>query len=284
MKNFQNHDKNQNELRHLLSNKHENVWPLPEWMLSEQEQEQLRGESSLAIVEIAGKDSIAAAVAGGISGRFSALLPTVAYTGTQYGDWEAPFRAVEELGKRLPASVRLYPPVVVGSPELWRDLCGKGLYRWQQRYGFASPCTACHLYFHLIRIPLARHLGSSVIIGGERNSHDGRVKLSQVDISLDIFRDFLARYGVELLLPLQKIQDSREVDALLGGSYPQGSDQLRCVLSGNYAGEEGEVFFQEEAVRAFLEEYALPRGERWLGEKFSLMPKSGSVPAGSPGL
>ncbi len=283
MKNFQNHEKNQKELRRLLSNKYENVWPLPEWMLSKQEGEDLRGESSLAVVEIAGKDSIAAAVVEGISGRFSAMLPTVAYTGTQYGDWEAPFRAVAELGKRLPSSVRLYPPLVVGSPELWRELCGKGLYRWQQRYGFASPCTACHLYFHLIRISLARHLGSSVIIGGERNSHDGRVKLSQVAVSLDIFRDFLARYGVELLLPLRNMQDTRDVDALLGGSYPQGSDQLRCVLSGNYVDEEGEVPFREEAVRAFLEEYAIPRGAAWLRERFSLIPRSGSTPAGPPG-
>ena len=257
-------------LRRLLSDKGENVWPLPEWMLPEEVLGDLRREPSLGIVEIAGKDSIAAAVAEGNSRRFSGMLPTVAYTGTQYGDWEAPFRAVEELRKRLSSEVRLYPPVVLGSPELWRDLCGKGLYQWQKRYGFASPCAACHLYFHVLRVPLAGHLGSSAIIGGERVSHDGRIKLSQVALSLDIFRNFLGRYGMELLMPLRDVKETSEINRILGGDYGEGAEQLRCVLSGNYAGEDGEVFFREEAVKAFLEKYALPRAERWLREKFFL--------------
>ncbi|HPQ38595.1 MAG TPA: hypothetical protein PLW97_13210 [Synergistaceae bacterium] len=257
------------ELRRLLSDKSENVWPLPEWMLPEEDLDDLRREPSLGIVEIAGKDSIAAAVAEGNSRRFSGMLPTVAYTGTQYGDWEAPFRAVEELRKRLPSKVRLYSLVTLGSPELWRNLCGKGLCQWQKRYGFASPCTACHLYFHVLRVPLARHLGSSLLLGGERASHDGKIKLSQLALSLDIFRDFLGSYGVELLMPLRDMRDTSEIDRILGGNYREGGEQLRCVLSGNYVEKEGEVFFRKEAVKAFFEEYALPLTEAWLREKLS---------------
>ena len=252
------------QLRQLLSNKNENVWPLPEWMLSEEDQEKLKREPSLGIVEIAGKDSIAAALLAGASGNLSACLPTIAYTGTQYGDWEAPFRAVEALRTFLPSSIRFYPPVVLGAPELWRDLCGGGLSRWREKYGFISPCMACHLYFHLLRVPLAWNLRSSVIVAGERGSHDGKIKLSQVDASLEIFRNFFDRFDVELLMPLRNVMDSAEIDGILGGNYHEGSRQLRCVLSGNYASEDGKVLFDEKALKMFLEEYAIPRAEAWL--------------------
>ncbi|MCF8037391.1 MAG: hypothetical protein K9K62_11005, partial [Desulfobacteraceae bacterium] len=45
--------------------------------------------------------------------------------------------------------------------------------------GHYTPCTGCHLYLHAVRIPLARMLGNVPIIGGERESHSGKVKVNQ---------------------------------------------------------------------------------------------------------
>ncbi|MCF7936033.1 MAG: hypothetical protein K9L28_06820 [Synergistales bacterium] len=253
-------------LRRLLSDKTATVWPLPEWMLPPERVEALRREPALAVVEIAGKDSIAAAVQAVRADRFSALLPTIACTGTQFGDWEAPFRAAERMARLVGDAATVYPPVVLGAPPFWRALCGATHLRSLREFGFASPCTACHLYFHALRIPLALHLSSSVIVAGERASHDGKVKLSQVDVSLALFQTFVQRFGLELSMPLRYVEDTAEIDALLGGDGGEGSDQLQCVLSGNYRDDTGRVRYEPQEVRRFLEDVALPVAERWLLE------------------
>jgi hypothetical protein len=41
----------------------------------------------VALVEIAGRDSVAAGVKAASSGSYDFLVPTIVYTGTEYGDW-----------------------------------------------------------------------------------------------------------------------------------------------------------------------------------------------------
>jgi hypothetical protein len=60
--------------------------------------------STLAIAEIAGRDSVAAAVAAVREHGFDTLLPTIALTGTEIGDFDAPYRAVERLTELFSAS------------------------------------------------------------------------------------------------------------------------------------------------------------------------------------
>ena len=64
------------------------IWPLPEDILPGALIEELSGYDNLAIVEMAGRDSIAAPlVFCGQHPEVEALLPTVGYTGTEFGDW-----------------------------------------------------------------------------------------------------------------------------------------------------------------------------------------------------
>jgi hypothetical protein len=257
----------QKKLLEILASKPEMVDRFPSWMLPPARKRALRKDRGLAIVEVAGRDSVAAALAAAREGRIRTLLPTVAYTGTEHGSWQTPFDKIALLRKKLASSgVRMMPPLVMGWPELWRRLCGRPMTRLIETYGFYSPCIACHLYFHALRIPLARLTGCTLLIGGERESHDGRIKINQIGPALDVYAEFTAGFGVELLLPLRRVSSGREVEALIGEPWDEGRDQLGCVLSGNYRGAETSTFSGESTAR-FLRDFAVPEAADAIGSR-----------------
>jgi hypothetical protein len=221
----------------------------------------------LGIVEIAGRDSIAAAVMAVRERGLTTLLPTSVATGTEYGDEHAPDRAVEHLADLLGDDVQVLPPLRLGSPALWAALNGRFAQVISDRYRVWSPCLACHLYMHLMRLPLARAVGCAPIIAGERDTHGGRVKLSQTPAGIDACIRVLARGGVELLEPIRKVRDGDIVSALVGPGWGAGARQLCCVHSGNYADLDGEVSYDELAyaryVHGFLEPVGIAVVEAW---------------------
>jgi len=75
-------------------------------------------EHSVAIVEIAGRDSVAAAVAAVRDHGFREIVPTIAFTGTETGDRQAPMRAVGLLGALLEGRAKVHDPLAVSDPAL----------------------------------------------------------------------------------------------------------------------------------------------------------------------
>ena len=47
------------------------------------------------------------------------------------------------------------------------------------RYQFFTPCIGCHFYLHASRIPLSLLLGRIPVVAGERETHDGAIKVNQ---------------------------------------------------------------------------------------------------------
>ena len=221
----------------------------------------------LAILEVAGRDSVAAAIAAVRERGLTTLLPTSVATGTEYGDEHAPDRAAEYLATVLGDEVEMLPSLRLGSPRLWAALNGRFAQVITERYQISSPCLACHLYMHLARLPLARALGDAPIIAGERDSHGGRAKLSQTPAGIDACARVLARAGVELLQPIRHLHDGDAVASLVGPGWAAGERQLCCVHSSNYAGLDGEVSFDELAyaryVHGFLEPVGTAVVEAW---------------------
>lgn len=250
-------------LREILLDKPELVSSFPAWMLADETRERVRAASRPAIVEIAGRDSVAAALRAAAERAHDLYLPTIAYTGTEFGDWRTPFEKVGFLAERLAgAEAEVLPPVLLGAPELWRILCGRYVSTLYRRYGFYTPCPGCHVYLHALRIPLAKATGCRVVVAGERESHDGRVKLNQIAPALDAYVELAARFDVELALPLRHVSSGREVEGIVGARGPESSAQLSCVLSGNYRDAKGNVAYDADAVRGFLYDFALPAAER----------------------
>ena len=248
-------------LKELFLNKTECIIDLPEWLLPPEKIEAYRAMPRLAIVEIAGRDSVAAAVKSVEEEGFTDLLPTYVYTGTEHGSWESVERAVGRLSSRLP-EVQIHDLVVLGSPDYWHALNGRFISELSSRYLFCTPCVGCHLYLHTVRIPLSVRLGKIPIVAGERENHDGSIKVNQIGVALDIYQRIAGDFGVPLLLPLRQITEGTAITEILGFEWYAGKEQLGCVLSGNYRGLGGNVETTAGQVKTYLKEFAKPCAEK----------------------
>lgn len=227
-------------------------------------------EPSLAIVEIAGRDSVAAAVAAVRERGFRELVPTIAFTGTETGDREAPMRAVAALRALVGNRTVVHDPVALSDPSLWSAMNARPSAEVRRRFGVCSPCLACHLYLHLLRVPLAWSHDNAPVIAGERDSHDGRMKLSQVPEGIEASARVLGYAGIELLLPIRDASGG-DIAELVGGDWDQEAAQLGCQLSGNYVNFDGTVDFDAEGYRRYVAEYFEPMGraiiDAWRAER-----------------
>ena len=214
----------------------------------------------LALTAIAGRDSIAAAALAVREHGITTLLPLSVATGTEYGDEREPAHAAERLATLLDGEAQVLPHIRIGSPRLWAALNGRFSSVIQERFRIYSPCLACHLYVHLARVPLAKALGNVPVITGERDSHGGRVKLSQLPLGIDAETRVLARAGITLLTPVRRMRDGEDVGAIVGDAWARGSRQLCCVHSGNYVGLDGTVVYDEVAYARYLHRFLEPAG------------------------
>ena len=233
----------------------------PEKIIARERLTVLKDTEGLAIGEIAGRDSVAAIIKACETHNIDAVLPTIVFTGTEYGDWNSPLRNIGFLKNALGTRCTVFEPVFLGNPELWAALSGKYATVIAKKLNIYSPCLACHLYMHLCRVPLAKSLDKTPIISGERDSHQGVIKLSQTPRGIDASVEVLAYAGIELLLPIRHLEDNAEIEQLIGSGWEQGQRQLECVLSGNYADLGAGVVYDEIAHRRYLDEFLIPSGK-----------------------
>jgi hypothetical protein len=246
----------------IVSNKPELVATFPDWMLSETAENELKNTEGLAIIEIAGRDSFAAVLKAFKERDLKALLPTIAYTGTEFGSWEAPFKKVAMLKETLSKEgVKVFTPIVLGAPKFWWRLCGRYATHLFKNFGFYSPCMGCHLYLHAVRIPLAKRTGCGVMIGGERESHEGKIKINQIGVALDAYIAFARKFDIELYLPLRRVSSNREIESIISRYGEESGEQLECVLSKNYLDADGEVIYSESDIKRFFNEFAIKEAE-----------------------
>ncbi|MDY6839680.1 MAG: hypothetical protein SWH78_17110 [Thermodesulfobacteriota bacterium] len=248
-------------LKGLFLDKPESVINLPAQLLSSQRIKEYRAMSRLAIVEIAGRDSVAAAIRSVAAEGFTDLLPTYVYTATEHGPWAGVEEAVERLARRLP-EVRVHDLLVLGSPGFWQALNGRFIGELTSRFGFYTPCIGCHLYLHSVRIPLALTLGKAPIISGERELHDNAIKVNQIPEALDVYQDVARTFGVRLLFPLRYMAEGRSIESILGFRWEGGKEHLGCVLSGNYRSLGGDPAITAPQVQRFLKVFAGPCARR----------------------
>jgi hypothetical protein len=253
---------NKAKIRSLLSKKPEIVISFSDWLFPPTVIDALKETEGVALAEIAGRDSVAAVLAAVEEHPITGLLPTVAYTGTEFGDWERAFATCRFVAERLRGrGIQVFDPVFLGAPRFWWLLCGRYIATLFSRFGFYTPCLGCHLYLHALRIPLARLIGAPYIISGEREQHDGRVKINQVAPALDAYRAFVETFGIKLLLPLRSIHAGEEIERIIGQRWKEGGEQLECVLNKNYQDTHGSVTYDEAALQRFFEEFAFPMAE-----------------------
>ncbi len=251
-------------LEERYMNKPESVIGLPKQLFPSKKADEYRAIARLAIVEIAGRDSIAATVKSVEEKGFTDLLPTYVYTGTEHGAWKRVEQAVKRLAGRLP-EVRVHDLIILGSPDFWHALNGRFISELIARYGFYTPCVGCHLYLHSVRIPLSITLEKVPIISGERERHDGAIKVNQISEALNVYQDVAKDFGVQLLLPLRHVEEGNRITEILGFEWEAGKQQLGCVLSGNYRTLDGSAQGTASQVQRYLEEFAGPYVKKIIG-------------------
>lgn len=213
------------------------------------------------IGEFSGRDSVAAILKAFESSSINHILPVMSFAGTEYGNLEG----LKENEERLRQQVKelygeektLHPTIIYSSPKLWSVLNGRPVHALIERFGFYTPCIGCHMYFHLLRVPMARRLGGK-IISGERVSHGGRIKLNQLNLSLDTYAKVLENLDVDLLFPIRNIVEGDAIKDLLGWDWAEGKEHPACMYSGNYRNMDGKTDYSEERLQAFLKDFLLP--------------------------
>jgi len=214
----------------------------------------------VALVEIAGRDSVAAGVKAASSGSYDFLVPTIVYTGTEYGDWSNVLSNARALAGRFQgdAGPRVLETVVLGSPSWWHATAGRFSSQLLNLYGFSPTCVACHMYLHAARVSLAKEIGAGTLVSGERLSHDGRLKLNQLAPALRAYQDVLAENGIELDFPIVDIREGPHIEKALGEGWEESARQLRCVLEGNYRDPQGDIIVRDEDLSAYIDEFLVP--------------------------
>ncbi len=215
----------------------------------------------LAIAEISGADSIAAALQYAADHpECTEMLPTYVSTGTEFGD----FGAIEHNVKWLRDELRRRHGVTLldlersADPAMWRAINGRFASVLAQRFGQWLPCVGCHLYLHLMRVPVAERTGSRVVVTGERERHDARTKANQDAAVLDAYQEVLARAGVSLEMSVRHVATRDALFGILGERWLGGSPQLECVLSGNERGVSGSEV--ASASPELIDDYLVPLG------------------------
>lgn len=210
------------------------------------------------IGEFSGRDSVAAILKVLEDTHIKHVLPVASLSPTEYGDFDSLDRNYRNLVSRVESlyggEKKIFPLIYYSNADLWSVINGRLVEYVNRKFGFYTTCIGCHAYLHLVRVPLALKLGKKVI-SGERESHDGKVKVNQLGCSLETYERILDDLGVELMVPLQKVEDGRAIERLIGWEWQEGKDHPSCIFSGNYRDLEGKALYDEKKIARYLDEF-----------------------------
>lgn len=217
--------------------------------------EDLGKRSKIAIAEIADRDSIAAVVKIAREGKVKEVLPIADAVPPLYGDLNKAFDEVFWLKQRVAEyDCKVHDLIFLEANNLYNTLVARYKNYLIARYGFYTPCLSCHLYFHSVRVPIVKALGGTKVIGGERKSHDGRIKVSQIPIAVEYYAKAVRALGGELVLPLWEIENTKEIIKM---TYPD-NPQLSCMFKETYGTLPERIKHDDMKLRAFFHEFAIP--------------------------
>ncbi|MCC5909347.1 MAG: hypothetical protein JJT76_02785 [Clostridiaceae bacterium] len=213
------------------------------------------------IGEFSGRDSVAAIIKALEDPSIQHILPVASLAPAEYGDFQSLETNYQQMVVRVKdlygESKTIFPLIYYSNPDLWSVINGRFVNDIHRKFDFYSPCIGCHAYFHLLRVPMALKIGRK-IISGERESHDGRIKINQLASCLSTYKKISEHFGVELLIPLRHMEDGDEVEKLIGWDWQEGKDHPSCVYSGNYRDIHGRTIYDEEKIQDYLKGFLYP--------------------------
>jgi len=183
------------------------------------------------IAELAGKDSIVAIIKYAKENKDSYILPTIIKVPSEESRHQELFSFYEQLQNYITTlGSHMYTPLFLDESTYWWSL-NQPIASMIKEYNFYSPCIACHGLLHSIRIPLAQ-VYSGKILTGEKLLHNGKIKINQNSIVLDIFDDLFKKYNIEVIRPID--DDANEIiDEFYNQYNIEEVKYIKCYMSGN---------------------------------------------------
>lgn len=215
------------------------------------------------IIEIAGKDSVSAAHNFIRQNEINVIVPSIVYIGTEYGNFESYKKSIAYLSSYAKSKNIQVANLYESHDEvLWNLLCAKYQYHISQKYGFYTPCIMCHLFAHLIRIPLYTKICASGIITGERYSHNGSVKLNQHLLTIKCFQELFNKKEIVLIQPLLDVDELSVIEnEIMDYKDINHINDVKCILSGNMHRVDCDNDFFRNKLSEFLYGFVVPIGE-----------------------
>ena len=221
--------------------------------------------------ELAGKDSVAAIIKYAKENPGSLIQPIIIHVppeeniGKEMVEYSV---KLEKYIKENTESACFSPPFGADVNTDWYYL-NRPIQELQERYGFYSPCIACHGLVHAIRIPVTQ-LWSGKIITGERLSHNGKIKINQNTIVLDAYDKLFAKHGIEVIRPLEGIDNTDIIDDIVKDFHSKYGlhdfEFAKCYMSGNCK-VKTEEDLKKYRIKEYCEEYLLPGLDKIILEK-----------------
>lgn len=213
------------------------------------------------IGEFAGRDSVAAIIKAMEAPLINYVLPIASFSPTEYGNFESLEKNYEQMVKRVKDlygdKKRIFPLVFYSNYDLWSIINGRFVDYVLKYYGFYTPCIGCHAYLHLIRIIISLKLGKKVI-SGERESHDGRIKINQSSEAIDTYIKIAKYFGAKMLTPLRHLAAGEKIEEIIGWNWGEGKGHQSCAFSGNYADINGKVSYDKDVIIDYLNNFVYP--------------------------
>jgi hypothetical protein len=215
--------------------------------------------SKSCIAEIAGKDSIAAVLKAIKEKQIEWLVGIGLYHRAIYGNINQPADNFEKLiNMPLFKEITNHSFIYLDISDLFEQLIIRNTAVVQKHFHYFNPCPACHLLFHMIRIPLARFYNIDFIITGEREFHDNIQKLNQLPEILSLFKFLIEKTNIELVQPIRKIKNDSEVYKILGNVWQSNITPSKCIFSKSYYDEQSKIPFDLNLVISSLNEFYFP--------------------------
>ncbi len=229
---------------------------------------------TIFIAEISGKDSVAAVHKFIQEAKVDKIIPTIVKIGTEYGDNCSFLNSVsylKECAKEY--NIIFGETVLLHDEKLWNSICIKPQYKLQKKFGFFTPCIMCHLFAHLLRIPILLKYKGYGIITGERFSHEGKLKVNQHPLTIKCFNSLFNKYKISLIQPLINIADTNIVDKEIEDyALLSHVNDVKCILSDNL--EDFSLLTDDNLfqLQEYLDKYIYPIGDYILGSFLGQFP------------
>ena len=241
----------------IIAEKPDIFQKIPDFILEPKKIEEYRQIPNLAVGEISGLNNFEALKHTLSLKRFDAFLPTISYSGTEYGDWGGEGSLfLKKIKKTIEKELKVYcaDPVVLGSPQFWWALNGRFAHELYERFGFNTHCYGCRLYAFALRVPLCKMIDAHLFIPSGHENDGMGCSMDCASVVARYCSILMASFGIDVQHDFSAGSRERKIN---DDGHDERGKIIRCVLAGNCHRIDGSLY-EPKNLNVYYESFALP--------------------------